>query len=98
MITTILWLLATLLLAHVQLSKAQHPTKVQSSSKFARVGYLAPFITSSGFEGRFASNCMSLATSKERTSLSRRELRTEAMIASVNSLVNWCGSKWIQFS
>ena len=52
MITKILWLLATLLLAHVQLAKAQaaHP---QSSSKFARIGYLSPFITSSGFRGPF---------------------------------------------
>jgi len=52
MITKILWLLATLLLAHVQLAKAQ-PAKPQSSSKIARVGYLSPFISSSGFRGAF---------------------------------------------
>ena len=53
MITKILWLLATLLLAHVQLATAQHPDKAQSSRKFARVGYLSPFTMSSGFRGPF---------------------------------------------
>jgi putative ABC transport system substrate-binding protein len=53
MITKILWLLATFLLAHVQLATAQHPAKAQPSRKFARVGYLSPFTMSSGFRGPF---------------------------------------------
>ena len=53
MITKILWLLATLLLTHVQLATAQQPAKAISSHKIAQVGYLSPFTKSSGFREPF---------------------------------------------